>query len=799
MADEIPAAGLDVAATTPPGVLGGRKFKGDREVVMSAQQANEVNKKMPRGVRYELIPVEPVATPEPIVSGRRARKPISFPDDDAAPVVTEVSGRRRKRSESPHSEAYTSPDDGYTPSFNERKPKKASKPKKGQSKLTDEQKKLKHREKLLAELAKVDRQLHTVNVDLHTAQPPVVYQQQPYVVPQPYYYQPVQPVRPVQKKRPAPAKPKSAPRRRQRSLSPEDELSSDDWSDNSSPHRSKRRRPVRLNDRMKGCLKILQQLMGHKYGHPFLQPVDPVKLQIPDYPNIITRPMDLGTVKDKLEHGEYRSSDEFVSDVRLVWSNCMTYNGAHTDVYFMAAQLSELFEKKLFDLPAAPPTPPVAVAQHTPDLSMAAPVAAAPLPSQEMMQVQQTVTALQRQIAELQREKEKPAPKPRAPRTREPSAPRPVSSTSGIKKPRKQKLDDDYLQSDDDEPDVDEDLILTKPMTFEEKRQLSLDINRLPQDKLPRVVQIITEAMPQAGNQEEIEIDIDALDTRTLRQLERFVRICLNRSAPKKRRNVSTPGVAGRSMQTPTSVQSITEIEARLREIAPKTKSLAVSQGGDEGLSLPSPAPTANTGISIDDYDEGSDDPDAQPVPAYAPPAVDEPAVPILPSSPAKKGVALANDSAWASLAATVDTTSAVAPASAADPLWNSFQKNSEQQRIREQQRAEQEEARRREREAAEAQRQLAAEQKKLAEQEEEQRRIAAAKDAELEEQRRREEERAAARAERERMTAEVGADNNTFFLTSAPALLNPRGSGAQIDAERLRALSASESGDSHA
>jgi hypothetical protein len=42
--------------------------------------------------------------------------------------------------------------------------------------------------------------------------------------------------------------------------------------------------------------RVLRQLMKHEHAWPFNEPVDPIKLEIPDYPLIIKNPMDLGTV-----------------------------------------------------------------------------------------------------------------------------------------------------------------------------------------------------------------------------------------------------------------------------------------------------------------------------------------------------------------------------------------------------------------------------------------------------------------------------------------------------------------------
>ena len=59
----------------------------------------------------------------------------------------------------------------------------------------------------------------------------------------------------------------------------------------------------------------------------FHEPVDPVKFGIMDYFDIISKPMDLGTVKKKLNHNVYEKAQDFVDDMRLVWSNCYRYNG----------------------------------------------------------------------------------------------------------------------------------------------------------------------------------------------------------------------------------------------------------------------------------------------------------------------------------------------------------------------------------------------------------------------------------------------------------------------------------------
>ncbi|XP_021287281.1 transcription factor GTE10-like isoform X3 [Herrania umbratica] len=117
---------------------------------------------------------------------------------------------------------------------------------------------------------------------------------------------------------------------------------------------------------MKQCETLLNRLTQHNFGWVFNNPVDVVKLNIPDYFTVIRQPMDLGTVKKKLASGQYLSPLDFAADVRLTFSNALTYNPPGNDVHYMAETLSKYFEvrwkaieKKLpvtMDIDAVPST-----------------------------------------------------------------------------------------------------------------------------------------------------------------------------------------------------------------------------------------------------------------------------------------------------------------------------------------------------------------------------------------------------------------------------------------------------------
>ncbi|KFM27509.1 putative pleiotropic drug resistance protein 2 [Auxenochlorella protothecoides] len=73
------------------------------------------------------------------------------------------------------------------------------------------------------------------------------------------------------------------------------------------------------------CAKILAALNGSgRTKQYFGQPVD--ANYAPGYYAVIKNPMDLGTVKTKLDHRRYSSLLEFRDDVRLIFANCRQFN-----------------------------------------------------------------------------------------------------------------------------------------------------------------------------------------------------------------------------------------------------------------------------------------------------------------------------------------------------------------------------------------------------------------------------------------------------------------------------------------
>lgn len=94
-------------------------------------------------------------------------------------------------------------------------------------------------------------------------------------------------------------------------------------------------------------LKILEILFNDPQAYEFLRPVDYITLRILDYPSIVTHPMDLGTIKDKLINNKYTTIYEVISDVELVWDNCRKYNVQSSEICKMACHCEKVFKKAL--------------------------------------------------------------------------------------------------------------------------------------------------------------------------------------------------------------------------------------------------------------------------------------------------------------------------------------------------------------------------------------------------------------------------------------------------------------------
>eukprot|EP00980_Cylindrotheca_fusiformis_P002470 scaffold584_cov132-Cylindrotheca_fusiformis.AAC.23 len=115
----------------------------------------------------------------------------------------------------------------------------------------------------------------------------------------------------------------------------------------------------------KECQQIIRYLNRQSKIGPFLEPVDPVALNIPHYHDVIKNPMDVSTLSEKLENGHYSSippgqangrspvsrmlNGPFRKDVELIFDNAMTFNPPDDWIHLAAVHVKNNVLKKIAD------------------------------------------------------------------------------------------------------------------------------------------------------------------------------------------------------------------------------------------------------------------------------------------------------------------------------------------------------------------------------------------------------------------------------------------------------------------
>lgn len=274
--------------------------------------------------------------------------------------------------------------------------------------------------------------------------------------------------------------------------------------------------------------KSLYQIAG-----PFYEPVD--VNYVPNYYKVIKKPMDLSTMRRKLDNGEYHNAAAFHNDFKQMMKNCSLFNPPGTAVYNAGLEMDRIFKEKWKNLPALrQPTPEdeddaeSSEDEHAGEetdcqshfhvavrFSHVCPVAISLLENQ-IETIKDNLAALKAKkkkektkaspVAPPPKEKKPPAPAPKkpakkpstyAPPTYQPSpgpsrAKEPVRKSSTPAKPAAPKKSKGGAGSDTERS--------ISTMSFEQKKELSTTIESLDGDKLEKVIQIIYEGMPDLQN-----------------------------------------------------------------------------------------------------------------------------------------------------------------------------------------------------------------------------------------------------------------------------------------------------------
>ncbi|CAM4624115.1 unnamed protein product [Leuciscus chuanchicus] len=322
-------------------------------------------------------------------------------------------------------------------------------------------------------------------------------------------------------------------------------------------------RRTKLSERLKYCCAILKEMFAKKhsaYAWPFYKPVDAKSLGLDDYHEIIHQPMDMSTIKKKMESREYMDALQFAADMRLMFSNCYKYNPPGHEVVGMARKLQDVFEFRFSKIPDEPRNAAATSSQnrvkkeraHSPSSSESSDSESSS-PSedssdaeedeeeraQRLVNLEEQLKAVREQLqlltqTPLLKPKKREKSKKKRKKERESSKRKGEETKKSAKIQKRSNSSKSSGRKENRACDSEEEMN-TVPMSYEEKRQLSLDINKLPGDKLGKVVNIIKAREPllRDTDPEEIEIDFETLKPSTLRALECYVVTCL-RKKPKE-------------------------------------------------------------------------------------------------------------------------------------------------------------------------------------------------------------------------------------------------------------------------
>ena len=105
-----------------------------------------------------------------------------------------------------------------------------------------------------------------------------------------------------------------------------------------------------LSDELQRCLGLLNGMFQQDDYFPFYYPVDPVRLNIPDYFDVIKHPISMTNIREKLLNGTYADAKDFAADVHLMFTNARTYNPPGHAINQLAERLEAAFDQQIAKL-----------------------------------------------------------------------------------------------------------------------------------------------------------------------------------------------------------------------------------------------------------------------------------------------------------------------------------------------------------------------------------------------------------------------------------------------------------------
>lgn len=305
------------------------------------------------------------------------------------------------------------------------------------------------------------------------------------------------------------------------------------------PYNSVKPKKKKYQLELKFCESVVTEMTKSKhakFSYPFLKPVDPVALNIPQYLKIIKKPMDLGTVEKNLKDGNYQTAKDFYNDVMLMFNNCYKFNPETDDVHKMGKMFQQVFDSLWAQKQAW-------IEEHTPVSEPQSPATADSEDEEEeeeevddeaakLMAIQQQIAQLNSAAQALLQQKAGKRASPKASAKKGAKNAKPVKSRKNSTLPPPKAAPKAKART---KP--------AAPLTFSQKQEISDAISTLGDSDMRKAVQIIRNGCPhlavsasplplfvftltqyQNVNDDEMEIDMEEIGDDCLRELLKFVR-----------------------------------------------------------------------------------------------------------------------------------------------------------------------------------------------------------------------------------------------------------------------------------
>ena len=301
------------------------------------------------------------------------------------------------------------------------------------------------------------------------------------------------------------------------------------------------------------CKEVLKDMAKQVSAIYFADAVDYVKFGIPDYPTIIKEPMDFGTIRLNLDKQVYKTQEMFADHMRLVFKNAITYNVRRDNpVHIAARELADLFEERYRLMVSQ-------LGVNAYSVEVDAPVPLSRQPSGTGSRKSAGGKGGRGRVS--QGGGQGGGAGPRAMEV--PPPPALDGSMQQMMLMHQKMLDMEQelnslrtaVRQTEIRTSLDQQRVAAQiPLSYDEKKALIENIQRLDGDQITAVVDIIQSAMPSTdcgGEGDEVEIPMDELDTYTLRQLQDYVHSVQQQAISVKRKRQSLSSSSSTTVKTP--------------------------------------------------------------------------------------------------------------------------------------------------------------------------------------------------------------------------------------------------------